>query len=105
MIFASGLKYIGVATTVLGWILCAVLLTGGVYWLFRTQPWRNGNGKPAAANGAEQANANSSAGAAPPGTGGHHANGEHANSQQAATEPEASPPASGSPADGAQAFS
>ena len=27
VIFASGLKYIGVATTALGWILCAVLLT------------------------------------------------------------------------------
>src|SRR4029077_4069943 len=29
VIFASGLKYIGVATTVLGWVLCAVLLTAG----------------------------------------------------------------------------
>ena len=35
VIFASGLKYIGVATTVLGWVLCAVLLTAGCYWLFR----------------------------------------------------------------------
>jgi hypothetical protein len=104
VIFASGLKYIGVATTVLGWILCAVALTAGVYWLFRTQPWRNGNGKQAAAtangaeladaNGAELADANGS-GAAPPGTGGHLANGEHANGQQAAAEQEASPPAGG----------
>src|SRR5262249_40676576 len=42
VIFASGLKYAGVGTSVLGWVLCAVALTGGTYWLFRTQPWRNG---------------------------------------------------------------
>ena len=30
VIFASGLKYIGVGTTQLGWILCAVLLVAGV---------------------------------------------------------------------------
>ncbi|MGI8430154.1 MAG: sulfite exporter TauE/SafE family protein [Solirubrobacteraceae bacterium] len=29
VILASGLKYIGVGTTALGWILCAVLLAGG----------------------------------------------------------------------------
>jgi uncharacterized membrane protein YfcA len=32
-IFASGLKYVGVDTTALGWILCAVLLSGASYWL------------------------------------------------------------------------
>ena len=42
VIFASGLKYVGVGTTALGWILCAVALAGGGYWLARTQPWRNG---------------------------------------------------------------
>ena len=42
VIFASGLKYVGVGTTALGWILCVVLLAGGGYWLARTQPWRNG---------------------------------------------------------------
>jgi uncharacterized protein len=41
-ILASGLKYVGVGTTALGWILCGVLLAGGGYWLARTQPWRNG---------------------------------------------------------------
>src|SRR6266571_1471692 len=41
-ILASGLKYVGVGTTVLGWILCAVALGGGLYWLLRAQPWRNG---------------------------------------------------------------
>jgi uncharacterized protein len=42
VIFASGLKYVGVGTTALGWTLCAVALAGGGYWLVRTQPWRNG---------------------------------------------------------------
>jgi uncharacterized membrane protein YfcA len=42
VIFASGLKYVGVGTTVLGWTLCGVALAGGGYWLIRTQPWANG---------------------------------------------------------------
>jgi hypothetical protein len=42
VIFASGLKYVGVGTTTLGWILCLVALGGAVYWLVRAQPWRNG---------------------------------------------------------------
>src|SRR5437763_9208510 len=33
VIFASGLKYIGVGTTALGWTLCAVLLLGGLLWV------------------------------------------------------------------------
>lgn len=40
VIFASGLKYVGVATTALGWILCAVLLAGGASWLALSRPWR-----------------------------------------------------------------
>jgi uncharacterized membrane protein YfcA len=43
VIFASGLKYVGVGTTTLGWTLCAVALAGGGYWLIRTKPWRNGS--------------------------------------------------------------
>jgi hypothetical protein len=39
VIFASGLKYIGVATTTLGWILCATLLVCGLAWLVLTRPW------------------------------------------------------------------
>jgi hypothetical protein len=39
VIFASGLKYIGVATTTLGWILCATLLLCGVAWLIVSRPW------------------------------------------------------------------
>ena len=38
VIFASGLKYVGVATTALGWILCAVLLAGGAAWFAITRP-------------------------------------------------------------------
>src|SRR5947209_8333052 len=33
VIFASGLKYVGVGTNVLGWTLCAVLLGAGAGWL------------------------------------------------------------------------
>ncbi|MBO0808673.1 MAG: TSUP family transporter, partial [Actinobacteria bacterium] len=42
VIFASGLKYVGVGTTALGLVLGAVLLAGAGYWLARSQPWRNG---------------------------------------------------------------
>jgi uncharacterized membrane protein YfcA len=42
VIFASGLKYVGVGTTALGWILCVVALGGGGYWLARVRPWQNG---------------------------------------------------------------
>jgi uncharacterized membrane protein YfcA len=42
VIFASGLKYVGVGTTALGWILCAVLLAAGAAWLGYARPWRNG---------------------------------------------------------------
>jgi uncharacterized membrane protein YfcA len=41
VIFASGLKYVGVATTALGWILCATLLAGAVTWAVYTRPWRS----------------------------------------------------------------
>jgi uncharacterized protein len=40
VIFASGLKYVGVGTTALGWILCAVLLGLGSIWLAYVRPWR-----------------------------------------------------------------
>jgi uncharacterized membrane protein YfcA len=39
VIFASGLKYVGVSTTTLGWILCVVLLGGGLGWLCYARPW------------------------------------------------------------------
>ena len=40
VIFASGLKYVGVGTTLLGWILCAVLLGAAVLWLAYYRPWQ-----------------------------------------------------------------
>jgi uncharacterized protein len=40
VIFASGLKYVGLQTTALGWTLCATLLAGGVAWLVFARPWQ-----------------------------------------------------------------
>jgi hypothetical protein len=40
VIFASGLKYIGLGTTALGWTLCAVLLAVALLWLVTTHPWQ-----------------------------------------------------------------
>ncbi|HEY6396586.1 MAG TPA: sulfite exporter TauE/SafE family protein [Solirubrobacteraceae bacterium] len=40
VIFASGLKYAGVGTKELGWILCGVLLAVGSAWLAYAQPWK-----------------------------------------------------------------
>ncbi len=42
VIFASGLKYVGVGTTALGWILCIILLSSAVIWLFYARPWEKG---------------------------------------------------------------
>ena len=44
VIFASGLKYVGVGTTALGWILCSLLLAIGVIWLFYLRPRRLARG-------------------------------------------------------------
>ena len=40
VIFASGLKYVGLQTTALGWTLCATLLAGAVAWLVFARPWQ-----------------------------------------------------------------
>jgi uncharacterized protein len=40
VIYASGLKYIGLAATTLGWVLCATLLLIAVLWLVLARPWR-----------------------------------------------------------------
>jgi len=42
VIFASGLKYIGLATTALGWVLAGTLVGGAVVWLAYVRPWRAG---------------------------------------------------------------
>jgi uncharacterized protein len=39
-IFASGLKYVGLGTTTLGWVLCGTLLAGACAWLIDARPWR-----------------------------------------------------------------
>jgi len=39
VILASGLKYVGVGTTALGWVLCAVLLVAAALWLVNARPW------------------------------------------------------------------
>jgi uncharacterized membrane protein YfcA len=39
VIFASGLKYVGLATATLGWVLCGVLLIAGGVWLAGARPW------------------------------------------------------------------
>jgi hypothetical protein len=50
VIFASGLKYVGVGTTALGWILCAVLLGVASLWVAYARPWKSAAapGTPAA---------------------------------------------------------
>ncbi len=40
VVTASGLKYVGVGTTALGWILCAILLVGAASWLVIKRPWQ-----------------------------------------------------------------
>jgi uncharacterized membrane protein YfcA len=47
VIFASGLKYVGVGTKPLGWTLCGVLLIGAVVWLSYARPWQRLTDAPA----------------------------------------------------------
>ena len=42
VIFASGLKYVGLGTTALGWALCATLLGVATIWLLYVRPWQSG---------------------------------------------------------------
>jgi hypothetical protein len=46
VVLASGLKYVGVGATALGWVLCAMLLAAAVVWLFYRE-------RPAASAGPE----------------------------------------------------
>jgi uncharacterized protein len=50
VIFASGLKYVGVGVTALGWVLCAMLVVA-VGWLGWARPWRGGRPAGQAAEG------------------------------------------------------
>jgi uncharacterized protein len=51
VIFASGLKYAGVSTSVLGWVLCGTLLLAAGLWLALAQPWRRFEVPPEASRG------------------------------------------------------
>ena len=42
VIFASGLKYVGVPTYPLGFVMGGILLAGAVYWLVTKRPWQPG---------------------------------------------------------------
>jgi hypothetical protein len=46
VIFASGLKYVGVPVNVLGWVLCAALVAAAGAWLVRS--WRRREPPPLA---------------------------------------------------------
>jgi uncharacterized membrane protein YfcA len=39
VIFASGLKYVGLGTKALGWTLCGVLLAAAAAWMASARPW------------------------------------------------------------------
>lgn len=43
VILASGLKYVGVGTAALAWILAVVVLAAGGYWLVKAKVWRSGS--------------------------------------------------------------
>ena len=51
VIFASGLKYVGVGTTALGWILCGTLFAGVAVWLAYLRPWQQQDTQPKASIG------------------------------------------------------
>jgi uncharacterized protein len=54
VIFASGLKYVGLDTTALGWVLCGVLLGAMALWLLIAKPWqRNGVARSVSDHAAE----------------------------------------------------
>jgi hypothetical protein len=42
VIFASGLKYVGLGATALGWVLCATLFAVATIWLLYVRPWHSG---------------------------------------------------------------
>jgi uncharacterized protein len=46
VIFASGLKYVGLDTTTLGWALCATLVAAVGAWTAITKPWQRSAATP-----------------------------------------------------------
>jgi hypothetical protein len=67
VIAASGLKYVGVGTTALGWILCGILLAAAAIWLAYVRPRQSAAeaARATAAAGERSAAANASSGLAP----------------------------------------
>ena len=55
-ILASGLKYVGLSTTALGWALCGVLLAGAIAWLVVAKPYKRlgAQSAPAPATGEDE---------------------------------------------------
>jgi hypothetical protein len=49
VIFASGLKYVGLSTTDLGWTLCGTLFAAGIIWLGVARPWTKSSAEVAVA--------------------------------------------------------
>jgi uncharacterized protein len=49
VIFASGLKYVGVATYPLGWTMGGIVVAGGAYWLIRARTRPTSGREPAPA--------------------------------------------------------
>jgi len=68
VIFASGLKYVGLGTNALGWVLCATLLAIASVWLVSVRPWRTG---PISSLTGEQSEAGLAGSPAPSGRGLH----------------------------------
>ncbi len=56
VILASGLKYVGLGTTTLGWTLCAILLLAGLAWLASARPWEESR-RPLDASSASEGSA------------------------------------------------
>jgi hypothetical protein len=46
VIFASGLKYVGVPTYPLGFVMGGILVAGAGYWLAVRRPWQPGEPEP-----------------------------------------------------------
>ncbi len=55
VIFASGLKYVGLPTYALGWTLCAMLFAGATTWALMTKPWAEGVSEGASEGTSERA--------------------------------------------------
>lgn len=49
VIFASGLKYVGLSNSALGWTLCTLLLLAGLTWVVYARPWESAEITPSRA--------------------------------------------------------